>query len=287
MRFAAFRDAEGTGLAIADAAGGLRGLRTTDAGFPGMLETLVALDPAGLAAAAAALRAGHAIDANAIDWLPPLSRPGKIVCVGLNYADHTAESGFKQPDYPTLFARFQTSLVGHGAPVVRPRVSEQFDYEGELVAVVGKGGRHIPRATALDHVFGWSVFNDVSVRDYQFKSPQWTMGKNFDATGAFGPFLVTADEVPAGGRGLTLETRLNGTVVQHATTDDLVFDVASLIAVVSEGITLEPGDLIVTGTPSGVGAARKPPLWMKPGDVCEVEIAGVGLLVNRVVDEPA
>lgn len=285
MRFAAFRDAEGTGLAIVDAGGALRGLRTTDAAYPGSLETLVTLDPAALDAAAAALRAGSVIDAGAIEWLPPLARPGKIVCVGLNYADHTAESGMKQPDYPTLFARFTTTLVGHDAPVVRPKVSERFDYEGELVAVIGKGGRHIPRATALDHVFGWSVFNDVSVRDYQFKSPQWTMGKNFDATGAFGPFLVTADEVPAGGRGLTLETRLNGTVVQHATTDDLIFDVASLIAIISEGITLEPGDVIVTGTPSGVGAARKPQLWMKPGDVCEVEIEGIGLLVNRVVDE--
>lgn len=287
MRFAAFRDTEGPGLAIVDEHGGLRGLRPTDAGYPGSLETLVGLDRDALEAAAAALRAGPAIDVGAIEWLPPIARPGKIVCVGLNYADHTAESGFKQPDYPTLFARFTSSLVGHDAPVVRPRVSEQFDYEGELVAVIGKGGRHIPRETALDHVFGWSVFNDVSVRDYQFKSPQWTMGKNFDATGAFGPYLVTADEVPAGGKELTLETRLNGVVVQHATTDDLVFDVASLIAIISEGITLEPGDLIVTGTPSGVGAARKPQLWMKPGDVCEVEIEGVGLLVNRVVDETA
>ena len=285
MKFAAFRDALGTGLSIVDAHGGHRGLRTSDPRFPGSLETLVGLDRPGREAAAAALTAGEAIDAGAVEWLPPLARPGKIVCVGLNYADHTAESGMKQPDYPTLFARFTTTLVGHGAPVVRPKVSEQFDYEGELVAVIGKGGRHIPRDSALDHVFGWSVFNDVSVRDYQFKSPQWTVGKNFDATGAFGPWLVTADEVPPGGRGLTLETRLNGTVVQHATTDDLIFDVATLIAIISEAITLEPGDLIVTGTPAGVGAARKPQLWMKPGDVCEVEIQGVGLLVNRVVDE--
>jgi len=285
MRVGMFRDAAGRGMAIVDASGVHRGLRTSDAGFPGGIEALIGFDAAGRAAAAAALAAGAPIDPTAVDWLPPLARPGKIVCVGLNYADHTAESGFKQPDYPTLFARFTTTLVGHGAPVVRPRVSEQFDYEGELVAIIGRGGRHIPRATALDHVFGWSIFNDVSVRDYQFKSPQWTMGKNFDATGAFGPLVVTADELPPGGRGLTLETRLNGTVVQHATTDDLIFDVASLIAIVSEGITLEPGDLIVTGTPSGVGAARKPPLWMKPGDLCEVEIEGIGVLANRVVDE--
>jgi 2-keto-4-pentenoate hydratase/2-oxohepta-3-ene-1,7-dioic acid hydratase in catechol pathway len=285
MRVGVYRDAAGRGMAIVDANGVHRGLCESDAGYPGGIEALIGLDAAGLAAVAATLAAGTPIDPAAVEWLPPLARPGKIVCVGLNYADHTAESGFQQPDYPTLFARFATTLVGHGAPVVRPRVSEQFDYEGELVAIIGKGGRHIPRETALDHVFGWSIFNDVSVRDYQFKSPQWTMGKNFDATGAFGPLLVTADELPPGGRGLTLETRLNGTVVQHASTDDLIFDVASLIAVVSEGITLEPGDLIVTGTPSGVGAARKPPLWMKPGDLCEVEIEGLGILANRVVDE--
>ena len=287
MRVGVFRDAAGRGMAIVDANGVHRGLHETEAGYPGGIEALIGLDTAGLAAVAATLTAGGPIDPGAVEWLPPLARPGKIVCVGLNYADHTAESGLEQPDYPTLFARFSTTLVGHGAPVVRPRVSEQFDYEGELVAIIGRGGRHIPRDTALDHVFGWSIFNDVSVRDYQFKSPQWTMGKNFDATGAFGPLVVTADELPPGGRGLMLETRLNGTVVQHASTDDLIFDVASLIAVISEGITLEPGDLIVTGTPSGVGAARKPPLWMKAGDLCEVEIEGLGILANRVVDEGA
>lgn len=287
MRVGEFRDAAGRGMAIVDANGVHRGLRESDAGYPGGVDALIGLDAEALNAAAAALRAGAPIDPAAVEWLPPLARPGKILCVGLNYADHTAESGFEQPDYPTLFARFSTSLVGHGAPVVRPRVSEQFDYEGELVAIIGKGGRHIPRETALDHVFGWSIFNDVSVRDYQLKAPQWTMGKNFDGTGAFGPLVVTADELPAGARGLTIETRLNGAVVQHATTDQLIFDVAALIAIVSEGITLEPGDVVVTGTPSGVGAARKPPLWMKAGDVCEVEIEGIGVLVNPVVDEGA
>ena len=285
MRVGVFRDAAGRGMAIVDANGVHRGLHDTDAGSPGGIETLIGTDTAGRAAVAAKLAAGGEIDPGAVEGRPPLPRPGKFVCVGLNYADHTAESGLEQPNYPTLFARFSTTLVGHGAPVVRPKVSDRFDYEGELVAIIGRGGRHIPRDTALDHVFGWSIFNDVSVRDYQFKSPQWTMGKNFDATGAFGPLVVTADELPPGGRGLTLETRLNGAVVQHASTDDLIFDVASLIAIISEGITLEPGDLIVTGTPSGVGAARKPPLWMKPGDLCEVEIEGLGILANRVVDE--
>jgi len=287
MRFAAFRDTEGPGLAIVDEHGGLRGLRPTDAGYPGSLETLVGLDRDALEAAAAALRAGPAIDVGAIEWLPPIARPGKIVCVGLNYADHTAESGFKQPDYPTLFARFTSSLVGHDAPVVRPRVSEQFDYEGELVAVIGKGGRHIPRETALDHVFGWSVFNDVSVRDYQFKSPQWTMGKNFDATGAFGPWLVTADEVPAGGKGLTLETRLNGEVVQHTTTDLMIATIPQVIAYMSTVLPLLPGDVIVSGTPGGIGAKRTPPLWMKAGDMVEVEISKIGILSNPIADEAA
>lgn len=284
MRFAAFRDAAGSGLSVGRD-GAFHGLRETDPGFPGFLENLLGLGAAGFGAACDALAKGPAVDLDKVALLPPLRRPGKIVCVGLNYADHSAESGFKQPDYPTLFARFSSTLIGHGAPLIRPKVSEQFDYEGELVAIIGKGGRRIPPEKALDHVFGYSIFNDVSVRDYQFKSPQWTMGKNFDDTGAFGPFVVTADELPAGAKGLKLETRLNGKVVQSASTTDMVFDIASQIAIVSEGITLEPGDLFVTGTPSGVGAARKPPLWMKHGDICEVEIERVGVLRNPVQDE--
>jgi acylpyruvate hydrolase len=285
MRFIAFRDRAGTGVAVADGNKSYFGLRAADPRFPGPIETLVGLDAAGLRAACETLLKGEAIDLASVTLLPPVQRPGKIICVGLNYADHTAESGFKQPDYPTLFSRFASSLIGQGAPLIRPKVSTQFDYEGELVAVIGKGGRHIRREDALGHVFGYSIFNDASVRDYQFKSPQWTMGKNFDGTGAFGPALVTADELPPGCKGLTLETRLNGEMVQRASIDDMVFDVAAQIAIVSEGITLEPGDLFVTGTPSGVGAARKPPLWMKPGDRCEIEIGGIGILSNPVADE--
>jgi acylpyruvate hydrolase len=168
---------------------------------------------------------------------------------------------------------------------VRPRVSDKFDYEGELVVVIGRGGRAISKDAALSHVIGYSIFNDASVRDYQMKSTQWTMGKNFDGTGAFGPHLVTADELPAGGAGLRLQTRLNGKVVQDASTAELIFDVKTLISLLSEAFTLESGDIIVSGTPSGVGFARKPPLWMKAGDVCEVEIEGVGTLVNPVADE--
>ena len=150
------------------------------------------------------------LDPDSFSWAPPLVRSGKILCVGLNYTDHTAEVGFEQPEYPTVFSRFTSSLVGHGAPVVRPNCSDSLDFEGELAVVIGKAGRHVPRSRALDHVFGYSVFNDVSVREYQFKSPQWTVGKNFDATGPFGPVLVTPEELPAGAAGLKLETRLNG-----------------------------------------------------------------------------
>jgi 2-keto-4-pentenoate hydratase/2-oxohepta-3-ene-1,7-dioic acid hydratase in catechol pathway len=285
MRFVAFRDSAGLGLAVSQDGRAFRGRRATDRNFPGFLENLVGLDAAEFQAACDTLAQGETIDVDAVTLLPPIARPGKIVCVGLNYADHTAESPYKQPDYPTLFARFASSLIGHGAKLVRPKVSTQFDYEGELAAIVGRGGRHIRREDALGHVFGYSIFNDASVRDYQFKSPQWTMGKNFDGTGAFGPAVVTVDELPPGCRGLKLETRLNGQVVQSAKIDDLVFDIAALISIVSEGITLEPGDLFVTGTPSGVGAARKPPLWMKPGDLCEVEIEKIGVLANKVADE--
>ena len=209
----------------------------------------------------------------------------KIICVGLNYTEHARESECARPDYPTIFARFNSSLVGHRAPLVRPRVSEQFDFEGELVAVIGRGGRRIPKEHALAHVIGYSIFNDASVRDYQVRTSQWTMGKNFDGTGAFGPWLVSADDLPPGATGLRLQTRLRGEVVQDATTADLIFDVATLISVISEVMTLNSGDLIVTGTPAGVGVARKPQLFMKAGDVCEVKIEGIGTLVNDVVDE--
>jgi 2-keto-4-pentenoate hydratase/2-oxohepta-3-ene-1,7-dioic acid hydratase in catechol pathway len=225
------------------------------------------------------------LDPETATYLPAIPRPGKIICVGLNYIDHSAESGFKQPDYPTLFGRFTTSLVGHKAPIIRPDLSDQLDYEGEVAAIIGIGGKHIAKADALHHVAGYTVFNEASVRDYQFKAPQWTVGKNFDGTGAFGPAVVTADELPPGIKGLRLTTRLNGVTMQSASTSDMVFDVASLIATISGAITLEAGDVIVTGTPAGVGLARKPPVFMKPGDTCEVEVEGLGTLVNPIVQE--
>ena len=284
MRFVRFQSADRSeGLAVITAEG-LRGLTSNDTGFPGHLEQLLARPPAELAAAGQFLaRNGRAIvDAKV---LPPLVSPPKLICIGLNYRDHSAESGFVPPDYPTVFARYASSLIGDGAALIRPRVSTQFDYEGELAVVIGQGGRHISREAALGHVAGYSIFNDGSIRDYQRRTPQWTIGKTFDGTGAFGPAFVTADELPAGCRGLQLCTRLNGVVMQEALIDDLIFDVATLVSLMSEAMTLQPGDVIVSGTPAGVGAARQPPVFLKPGDICEVEIDQIGLLRNPVADE--
>lgn len=283
MRFVAYADARGPGLAAAAADGTHRGLPESELG--GDLSCLIAGGPERLRDAWRRLEQAPMVDLDAASLLPPIRRPGKIICIGLNYADHSAESGFEVPTYPTVFGRFSSGLIAHGAPIVRPRVSEELDFEGELVAVIGKRGRNIPMADALDHVAGYSAFNDGSIRNYQFKAPQWTVGKNFDDTGAFGPAFVTADELPPGCHGLRIETRLNGEVVQQSSIDHLIFSVASLVSILSEAMTLEPGDLIVTGTPAGVGLARTPRLWMKPGDVCEVEIEGIGVLRNPIVDE--
>lgn len=217
-----------------------------------------------------------------LTFLPPLVKAPKIICLGLNYKDHAAEGGFQVPEFPTVFGRFNSSLIGHGAPIIKPPTSDQLDYEGEMVAIVGTAGKDIAKQDALSHIVAYSVFNDGSVRDYQLKTPQWTVGKNFDDTGAFGPWLVTADELPAGAAGLKIETRLNGQVVQSANTSDMVFDVVDTVALLSTCFTLEAGDVLVMGTPSGIGLARTPPLFMKDGDVCEVEIEKIGLLVNPI-----
>ncbi len=281
MRFIRFseRGQEGLGLQVGEA---ITGLLTSDRNFPGSLDVLVRAGGSAFSSAAEALKGGRAIDRNGIAYLPPFAQASKIICVGLNYADHSAESGFKTPDYPTLFSRFNSSLIGHEAPLLKTNLSDTLDFEGELVAVIGRGGRKIAKSLALDHVAGYSLFNDGSIREYQFKAPQWTVGKNFDGTGAFGPMFVTADELPPGCKGLRLETRLNGQVVQSASTDELVFDVADLVSIISQAITLEAGDVIVTGTPSGVGHARTPKLYMKPGDVCEITVEQIGTLRNIV-----
>ena len=214
----------------------------------------------------------------------PIARPPKFICVGLNYAAHAAEGGHATPTYPSFFIRVPSSLVAAGEPVVRPKESIQLDYECELTIVIGKGGRHISEAKALEHVFGYTLFNDVSVRDYQRKTSQWTPGKNFDGTGPLGPVVVTADELPPGATGLRICTRLNGETMQDSNTADMIFSTARTIAILSEFMTLEPGDLIATGTPSGVAHARKPPTWMKKGDKIEVEVEKIGVLANPVVD---
>ncbi len=258
-----------------------RGLLASDRDYPGDFGPELIRDVP-MAHLETVLRGGREIDLASIAYLPPVARPSKLVCVGLNYADHSAETGFKVPDHPTVFARFPSSLIGHLAPIIKPAASDQLDYECEMAVVLATGGRYISRDDALSHVLGYAPFNDASVRDFQLRTPQWTIGKNFDDTGAFGPVLVTADELPAGGAGLRISTRLNGAVVQHANTNDLVFPVDVLISELSQTMTLEAGDVIVTGTPAGVGAGRKPPLWMKDGDICEVEIERIGLLRNVI-----
>ncbi len=217
--------------------------------------------------------------------LPPIQNPGKIVCLGLNYVDHAAEGGHAKPDYPSVFLRVSTSLVAHNAPILRPRCSDKLDYEAELAVIIGKTAKHVKKADALGYVAGYSCFNDGTLRDYQRKTSQWTIGKNFDATGGFGPWFVTADEAPAGAVGLAIRSKLNGQVMQNANTRDMIFPVDETIALLTECLTLEPGDVIAMGTPSGVGYARKPPVWMKPGDVIEIEIEGIGTLRNPIADE--
>jgi 2-keto-4-pentenoate hydratase/2-oxohepta-3-ene-1,7-dioic acid hydratase in catechol pathway len=217
---------------------------------------------------------------------PLVPEPGKIICLGLNYFDHAKEGGRDKPDYPWFFYRGKSSLLGHGHAALVPKVSSKFDYEAELAVVIGtRVPRHVPKADALKHVFGYSCFNDISVRDYQKRTGQWTIGKNFDATGGFGPQLVTADELPPGAVGLHIESRLNGTVMQSANTADMIFPVDETIVLLAQCMTLEPGDVIVMGTPAGVGQARTPPVWMKAGDVIEIEIERVGILRNPIENE--
>jgi len=253
---------------------------------PQSLHALILAGDEGTAAVRKAALSAPRLPLAGLEFLPVLPRPGKIICLGLNYAEHAAEGGRERPDYPNFFMRCATSLLGHGQPILRPRVSEQLDFEAELAAVIGRRvPRHVAKKDALAHVAGYACFNDASVRDYQRRTPQWTIGKNFDATGPFGPVFVTADELPAGAFGLKIESRLNGQVMQSANTRDMIFPVDETIALLSDCMTLEPGDVLVMGTPAGVGFARTPPIWMKAGDTIEIEIEGVGLLSNPIVNE--
>ena len=217
--------------------------------------------------------------------LSPLPNAGKFLCLGLNYADHAKEGGHNVPDYPSLFMRANSSLIGPEDPMIAPHASERFDYEAELVIVVGKRCRHVREENALDVIFGYTLFNDGSIRDYQRRTAQWTAGKNFHGTGPLGPWIVTADELPPGARGLGIRSRLNGTVMQSSNTEHMLFSVPRTIAILSEIMVLEPGDLIATGTPEGVGHARKPPVWMRAGDEISVEVDGIGTLTNRIIAE--
>ena len=233
-----------------------------------------------IAAAAAKARPDHKLAD--ITFLPVIPDPELIACAGINYRSHASETGRDIPKQPSMFIRRANTLVGHEGAMVRPNVSTHFDFEGELAVIVGRGGRHITAARALDHVAGYTCFVDGSVRDYQKFSV--TAGKNFPATGPLGPWIVTRDEIPDPTR-LTLTTRLNGVEMQHSATDLLIYSIPQIVAFCSDFTDLAPGDVIATGTPEGVGHRRTPPLWMKPGDVLEVEITGIGVLRNRIVDE--
>jgi acylpyruvate hydrolase len=228
-------------------------------------------------------RAGLVFPIDNVTFLPPIPRPGKIVCLGHNYRRHIAEMGSPMPQYPVLFAKFATTLIGHRQPIVLPKVSNQVDYEAELALVIGRTGKDIPKTqAAFDYLAGYTIFNDVSVRDYQRRTVQWMQGKNFDGTGPIGSALVTADEV-RDPHALDMTLRLNGEVMQQTNTSDFLFDIPTLLSYISEIMTLEPGDIIATGTPSGVGYARSPQVFLRPGDVVQVEIAELGVLENPVI----
>lgn len=258
--------------------------------LPTTMEELLAAGPEAMDRLQKALKAS----ASSLDgWLqlgsavllPPVPRPGKIICVGLNYADHAKEGGNARPDYPSFFFRGATSLIAANEHMTLPPVSDKLDYEAELAIVIGRPTRYATLENALQAVAGYACFNDGTLRDYQRKTAQWTIGKNFDGTGAFGPWIVTPDEVPVGASGLSIVSRLNGKVMQSADTVDMLWGVAELIVLLSECLTLEPGDVIATGTPSGVGYARTPPVFMREGDMVEVEIKGLGCLRNVIKAE--
>jgi acylpyruvate hydrolase len=253
--------------------------------LPGSMRRLLAEDGLGTLASRLDSCSEKSIAIDEIEYRPLIPKPGKVICIGRNYAAHAAESGAATSSFPEVFFRGATSLIAHQGTIVRPLCSEMLDFEGEFAFVIGKSCRHATEDNALDYIAGYTLFNDATIRNYQKFSSQWTVGKNFDGTGAFGPELVTSDELPDGMAGLSLTTRLNGQLMQDGQIDNLVFPVRSLVVILSECMTLEPGDVVVTGTPAGVGFARKPPVWMKAGDTVEVEVAGLGRLINTVQDE--
>jgi 2-keto-4-pentenoate hydratase/2-oxohepta-3-ene-1,7-dioic acid hydratase in catechol pathway len=282
MKLASFKTASGASYGIVTDAGVIdagKRLKTSPT-----LKALLAKGSLGELKALQSERPDYAL--GDIELLPTVPDPDKIFCIGVNYATHLAESGHPTPPHPMIFIRFANSQVGGGQPMIRPLESERFDYEGEMAVIIGRGGRRISREAALRHVAGYACYNDGSIRDWQRHTSQFAPGKNFAGTGAFGPWMVTTDELPDIGKE-SIATRLNGVEVQAAPISDLVFDVPALIAYCSTFTELAPGDVIVTGTTGGVGAYRTPPLWMKDGDVVEVEISGIGILRNPVRDEVA
>jgi 2-keto-4-pentenoate hydratase/2-oxohepta-3-ene-1,7-dioic acid hydratase in catechol pathway len=286
MRLAVYRS--DTGPRVAGLRhGGLVDLEHADPGLPSCIKRLLAQGPAGLQRAAAAINSGPVWPLGSAQLLAPVPSPEKVICVGLNYADHARESGQPVPKVPVVFSKFPTAVCASGDPIVLPRVSSEVDYEAELVVVIGVGGRHIPPERVRDHVAGYCCGNDVSARDWQIRKPggQWLLGKSFDTFAPLGPALVTADEIPDPQR-LAIRLRLNGQVMQDSSTAQFIFPVDTLVSYVSDVCTLAPGDLLFTGTPPGVGFARKPPVYLQPGDVVEVEIERIGTLRNPVVAEP-
>ncbi len=258
--------------------------RDAGAVLAGQYADLKAAVTEGLAGVAGAAIAADAFPLSEVEWLPVIPNPDKILCVGLNYEMHRKETGRAEVENPTIFARYSNSQTGHLKPIIRPKVSTDLDYEGELAVIIGKPGRYISRANALEHVAGFACYNDGSIRDFQRHTHQFTPGKNFPDTGAFGPWMMTPDELgPLDD--LRIQTRLNGEVVQDATFGQMIFDIARQIEYCSSFTRLEAGDVIASGTPGGVGAKRTPPLWMKPGDIVEVEIDRLGVLRNPIVDE--
>ena len=255
-------------------------LREVFAGRASDLKTLIAADLLAEAAAAAE-KAGATLPLSEVQLLPVIPNPGKIVCVGLNYGDHVRETGREITEQPTLFLRVAESQVAHGEAIVMPPESGKLDYEGEIAIVIGKGGRRIAEADAWNHIAGYACYNDGSIRDWQTATPQWTAGKNFWRTGGFGPWMVTRDEIQDN-QVMSLVTRLNGQEMQRTTTDKLIHSIPRQIAHISAFMPLAAGDVIVTGTPGGVGAKRTPPVWMKPGDVVEIEVDAIGILRNTI-----
>ena len=284
MKLVTYKSAQGLRVA------GLRGdaivdLQQTDGGLPSCPKALLAQGPEAIRRAEKAVAAGRPVD-GPVNLVAPIPSPEKVICVGLNYADHARESGAAIPSDPVLFNKFPTAVAAHEEPIVLPRVSQEVDYEAELVVVIGVGGRHIPQSQARQHIAGYCCGNDVSARDWQLRKPggQWLSGKTFDGFAPLGPWMVTADEIADPGN-LRIQLRLNGQIMQDSSTNQLIFSIEHLVSYVSDVCTLKPGDLIYTGTPPGVGFARRPPVFLQPGDVVEVEIEKIGVLRNRFVAE--